>query len=63
MKACAVVQRGNEYIICNSDLGALDEEMSAKILNGGLLSEPAVMLAKPWGVALCNRGHTARRQL
>lgn len=47
MKACAVVQRGNEYMMCNSDLGALDEEMSAKNLNGWLLSEPAFTLAKP----------------
>lgn len=63
MKACAVVQGGNEYVMCNSALGALDEEIAAEALQGWLLSEPAMKLAKPWGVALCNQEHPARMQL
>lgn len=63
MKACAGEERGNEYVIRNSDFGALDEEMNAQILKGWWLSEPAVKLAKPWGLVLCNQEHPARRQL
>lgn len=47
--------------MCNSDFGALDEEMNAEILKGWLLSEPAVKLTKPWGVAPCIQAHPARR--
>lgn len=54
MEACIVKQRRSEYGISNSDFGALDEEMNTQILKGWLLSEPAVKLAKPWGVALGN---------
>lgn len=35
MKACAAVQGGNEYVMCNSALGALDEEMNAEALRVG----------------------------
>lgn len=63
MKACAVVQGGNEYVMCNSALEALDEEMHAEALKGWLLLEPAVKLAQPWGVALRNQEHPARMQL
>ena len=49
--------------MCNRDLGAPDEAMNARILKGWLLSEPAVKLAKPRGVAPRNQEYPARRRL
>lgn len=56
-----LLNRGNEYAMCNRDLGTPDEAMNAGILKGWLLSEPAVKLAKPWGVDPRSQEHPARR--